>query len=480
MTRRSRRVFSSIGASAAVLAVSLCVGPGCGGSDEPLEFRLGRGGAGPHGASTAAGSSVSSTAISTGSLGGYFEEEEKDAGDLCQPKPLPPEVPEGWVEYLDWSCTCRMYVPGSKDVMPAPIQWKACPDLPAGIQCKVMVTDWQFGGDTPIAIGAPQFDRNPDGTGVLGIRRITWKGRALYDIVADVDGQVRMAILRVGEPSALPDCYLITQSVNEGKYLYAAYENKYEGAIGGSIDDLKPTALARYKRKEWSKAGWSVGAKWIMKLGDGYVLRALSWDLSKDIFLSSPSVDPDGDAAGHLLVRGDAIFWSSSSLYHHRFNVWTASGGARTLLGWAGERTKGAAAFNTDGVDMVWAYGEGKRPGGKRYPRRSIMTAPFTTHPEKIQPRRLRSHPYDTVSNERFVVGCGYAAHPRLADGGVGVMVVRLSDGVAWTIPYTPDFKHPTPIGVTCDEVFLRGYFGGLWNIARVRIDSLGPGLPPD
>jgi hypothetical protein len=50
--------------------------------------------------------------------------------------------------------------------------------------------------------------------------------------------------------------------------------------------------------------------------------------------------------------------------------------------------------------------------------------------------------------------------------------MVRLS-------PRTP-CPFDDPIGIACDEVFILGVYGGVSNIARVRLDSLGPGTPPD
>jgi hypothetical protein len=35
-------------------------------------------------------------------------------------------------------------------------------------------------------------------------------------------------------------------------------------------------------------------------------------------------------------------------------------------------------------------------------------------------------------------------------------------------------------LGVTCQDVFAVGYIGDHSNIARVRLDSLGPGTAPD
>jgi len=423
---------------------------------------------------------VSTTAISTGALGGY---PENDAGDPCAKKPPPPpELPAGWVEDADWSCTCPLYVPGSKDVMPKPIEWGPCPPLPNGIECKAMVTAWSD-ADSPINIGDLQFDLNPDGTAVLGFRRIM--ATTALDLVADIDGPVRMAILRARAKDKPNGCYIITQSVNEGRYLYGAFGNdlndkqtRDEGAIGGWIEDPKPTILTRFVNRADFSFGWAAGATWIARQSPYFVFSALSWDGSKEIFITSPATDPGGYRAHSAFVSGRAIFWHTGGPDFHGINVWDAENGARPFIRWVKDGTKEAAAFGTDGKDMVWAYSKGPVLG--QVDSISVMASPYTIDPAKLKPRRLRSHPYDTIGNEFFKVGCGYAVHPWYDGTGVGTMVIRIADGSAWTVPHTPEFKYHTPIGVTCDDVFILGHIGGRWDIARVRIDSLGPAIPPD
>src|SRR5687767_409107 len=94
----------------------------------------GAGGAAPDGASgpSSSGTIVSSTSA-TGSSG-------------CPPGINPLGLPEGWVEYNDWSCECRFYLPASKEVLPPPIEWQPCVDAPNGIVCARVVRNW-FGED---------------------------------------------------------------------------------------------------------------------------------------------------------------------------------------------------------------------------------------------------------------------------------------------------------------------------------------------
>jgi hypothetical protein len=480
MSLGPRRVVGGVGAMSAVLAMSLRFGLGCGGSDEPLILlSAGLGGAPPHAASASVGSNVS-TAISTGAL--TWPDDGPREGP-CAPKSSSLEVPYGWTEYRDWSCKCPFYVPSSKDVLPEPIQWKPCTSLPAGIDCRVMVTSWND-SHKPIALDGLNFDHNPDGSAVLGFARNTKSVGTL--LIADADGPVRSAMMWT-VPAKL-GCYPQTDAVNEGKFLYSLHgddlkENSStaEGSIGGLIDDLKPPVLTRQEWKGPFIFGWTAGAKWIVRMTGDFRLYAHPWeDPSKEYFITSPGTDHDGEAASQLLVRGDGVFWNTTSLHQNGINIWTKEGGTRPFIRWVGEYTKGADALGTDGVDMVWAYGEGKRWNELVYPRRSVMTSPFTTDPKKLKPRRLRKHPYDTIGNERYVVGCGYAAHLMLDQTSVGTMVIRLSDGHAWVIPRTPEFTHYEPLGVACEDVFIKGEIEGRTTIARIRLDSLGPGLPPD
>jgi hypothetical protein len=82
-----------------------------------------------------------------------------------------------------------------------------------------------------------------------------------------------------------------------------------------------------------------------------------------------------------------------------------------------------------------------------------------------------------------FVVGCGYAARA----AGYGTRVTRLADGVSWVLPGDPSqgWYWTTPVALSCSELFATvgvrsdgGY--PLTTIARIRLDSLGSGTPPD
>jgi hypothetical protein len=106
------------------------------------------------------------------------------------------------------------------------------------------------------------------------------------------------------------------------------------------------------------------------------------------------------------------------------------------------------------------------------------MTAPFTSDASALEPRRLRSQPNQINGSWPWVVGCGYGAFER----GAQILVVRLSDGWMWEVPnLSPNHPFFRPLGITCEHVILNSSdLGQYGTLARVRLDSLGAGLPPD
>ena len=82
-------------------------------------------------------------------------------------------------------------------------------------------------------------------------------------------------------------------------------------------------------------------------------------------------------------------------------------------------------------------------------------------------------------------MGCGYAARPAGLDDPyhASLHVVRLSDGQGWLLTGNldpPRMQWSIPLGITCDELFTTVSIEYRTRILRVRLDSLGPGTPPD
>ncbi|MBI4706085.1 MAG: hypothetical protein HY744_33745 [Deltaproteobacteria bacterium] len=426
------------------------------------------------GTSSASSSSSSSGATGTGAAGA-------GGSGLCEPQAIPAVVPAGWVEYTDWSCNCRFYIPGSKDVMPAPIVWQDCPVKPQGIACKAMLVDWT---DGPGSIAVDPVFSVHEGKRLLAFRRVAKD--YLLDLVAEVDGPVRTAIMRVKAPGQKdPSCFLGGHDLREGMYVISAWgeyasregDSPRSGAIGGPVGMLHLPVIADYNDDR--KYSWRVSSKWVMRIDAKYAeIRVFDWAKTQDLHVIAPPEDPMNMDINAFFASGEAVFWSTHVLGYNGLNVWTEAGGAKPFIRWLDDWTRGADDLGTDGIDMVWAYGEGKKPNDWEYPVQSVMTAPFTTDPDALQPRRLRSAD-GQIALRPFHVGCGYAVRGGLFNPNT--FVVRLSDGVAWIVPDAwPELKLQLPIGVDCEEVFVAGEVNGQMDLIRVRLDSLGPGMPPD
>lgn len=445
---------------------------------------------GPGAASTGAGgatvSAATTTASSTASTGGTLTAGGTEAG-ACDPRPLPPAVPEGWVEDTDWSCDCRFYLPASKSALPASIAWAACPVNPAGLDCQAMVTDWT---DSTAPVGVVKMDRNPDGSAVLLIERghENPKGDSwIQNVVADADGNVRSAVMQAwsGMPFSSLGCVMTPEGFNEGYWVLfirgsdqSAKLGQMQGAIAGSVDDLHPTLLPGIEEHMYSD-NWECSSKWLFREGAGFVETAFPWGSDAGVFVTSPAVDPDGLTPSQTIAVGDALFWETATTALRGINSWDPKHGARPFIRWIGDGTNGAGNLGTDGKALVWSYGEGKSYGDDVYPTASVMTAPFTTDPATLQPRRLRSQPGSGIGAlDTWHVGCGLAA---INGWNQDVFVVRISDGVAWTIPSVlPDIHLFSPLGLTCDEIFVLGTVGGRETVLRMKLDKLGPGMPAD
>jgi hypothetical protein len=112
----------------------------------------------------------------------------------CTPRPVPDVIPAGFVEYTDWSCNCRFYVPPSNEEMPPPISWIDCPPDPGGLalDCKMIDPIWI--GQYTYDGGFPEASFTSDGKIMLAMSRTAaqlWYAR----IVAEADGPVRNAMM---------------------------------------------------------------------------------------------------------------------------------------------------------------------------------------------------------------------------------------------------------------------------------------------
>ena len=424
--------------------------------------------------------------------------EESDAP--CEIPPKPSHVPSNWVEFTEWSCERPFYLPATTDDMPEPIQWEPCSDkIDAGLSCRSMKLTWPH-NDSPISWVRRQ-DRvwvDEGGRALLAFQRNSFRPPDPdwhMALVADVDGPVRFAIMY--PRGAAVGSILRSREIVDGHFTIEvqgdgetnAHQSTKQGVLVGKVGQLRPTLLARYDTQD--VLSWSGGRTWVAR---AVAPRLEYWlhplDGGEPFLLSSTASDPDHGQPSLPFFLSDSATFDVDNLRVAGIMIYDEAKGLRPLIRDYGNREEGDFNHGTDGNVIVWTHGS-DHPIDKEsiYPTRSIMVSPFTTEADEIQPRRLRSDPNQAM-DDNFVVACGYAV--RNAGGRDGLLVVRVSDGWSWLIQSNDTAGNrwlwSYPIGMTCDEVFVVyaetrpvGDATPLVpNIARVRLDSLGPGMAPD
>jgi hypothetical protein len=400
-----------------------------------------------------------------------------------------PAATTAWRPYLEWSEGCPLEVAsGGGDGPVAPIAWETCPGAPADIGCRSMRLEWT---DAQSAIGlTPLFARDAEGRALLMVRRL--EREAVTDVIAEADGRVLFAVRQslLAQQSvdmADPGCFTLPAALTSERYLLGVRGHDrhgreslstHEGVLGGGWTMAFPRVLERYDDEQ--AYSFLASTRWIVRVAaPALQVHARPWSPGAAAVLVTSAERLGADRKPtQLVLYDDTLFWTSASRSQHAIHVWDAGRGARPLIDFGDDASRGAADLGTDGTHLVWTQARGKAPAAALYPERSIMTARFTGDGSALSPRRLRSQPYPALGVHSFVVGCGYAAHA--ADANT-TLLVRLADGVSWRLPSRwPDFLPQRPLGLTCRDLFVLGRYGARANIARFDLDALGPGLPPD
>jgi hypothetical protein len=416
---------------------------------------------------------------------GYLPEASADAADV-DGAASSDRPPPGWVPYLDYDPACGLFIPNDSTALPSPLRWEPCPAsvVPSGVICQNIKFDWSkpTTGSTAGDHISPWIAsyRDPNGAVIVQISRFV--DQWIYRTVEEIDNRVLQAVLHTSSNK----CTLGQSSVQDGKVIYRVYDSEATGevsalgggAMGGRIGELRPRVLLH--SHDQTPRGFAAGSNsFIEHVGPG-ILHP--WD---DPARVTTTIVPEGDDVGlsqtDFFYQGDDLFWNSGTSVTSRLKVRTANGETRTLVGFGDDLSQAAADLGTDGKDMVWAEAYGRSANNGPYPSVRLMTAPYTTAPAALLKKRLRSEDPARFRTADFTVGCGYAAHS--TSPGVGVRIIRLSDGVSWRLVSSGDSllgRWARAVAITCSEVFLTGQVNRESQVVRVRLDSLGPGEPAD
>jgi len=399
-------------------------------------------------------------------------------------------VPPGWEAWTGWSAKCPVYVPGPDAELPPPIEWEPCPSfVPHASGCRVMKNTW--GGN--VAMFARFWREASSGKPLLAFART----RSSLDVVlvpfiiAEPDGIVRMAQIYPLSDST-KGCPYYPEDFNDGLYVVDAPARletlsdggkaDVEGAIGGPMTNMTPAVLAT----TLENSSWRVSKDWLVQLTLGKV-NAWTWDGKTIENVYAGGTDPNGLQPHVPIVQGKDIFFTVGNLQLCGVMSWSPTAGLRPLLRWYSDFTRAAGNFGTDGKDMVWTQSQGTGACLNDGPNPEVWTAPYTTDPAVLQAtaHRVRKD-VRGMSPDSYAVGHGYAARCDFFGSPIAssLSIVRLSDGYAWTVAGDPDAKthnFSVPFGLTEEEVYVFGSIQGIpMTIFRIRLDSLGPGTPPD
>jgi hypothetical protein len=386
----------------------------------------------------------------------------------------------GWVRLdFDPGGACGFYAAPSPDKMPPPIQWEPCTSQakPAGIACRQLKADWTSGPNRSSPHGWALGGVESSGVVNLSIARFMMD--RVYRIVAEADGPTRLAVVERNSICTLGS----SASVRGGHVVYTAVQSDSvsfarSGAIGGAINEVPRVLRSEPNTGQSIHPAFVAGASGFFEWGP-YGYRVWNWAATQ----SAPVSTADPGQLGSPCFQGDALCFQMANLAYARIKVYTPDAGAQDLISYGNDVAHNAADFGTDGKDMVWDEGVGRANNQEPFAAVNIMTAPFTTDAAttQAQKRRLRSETAYGFLGQPYAVGCGYAIHSYTAINESGVRLVRISDGRSWVMATPPGpFYWTAPVAVTCDEVFINFVLSGQTNLGRVRIDSLGPGDPPD
>ncbi|AKV04423.1 hypothetical protein AKJ09_11086 [Labilithrix luteola] len=386
-----------------------------------------------------------------------------------KPPPRPADIPDGWQLYEGYDPDCSFYIPTATDQFPAPLQWESCgPDLhPSDVACQRIAVN----RDDPYEFLSSWVSATVASDGKLLFQVSKFTKPFVWRLVIDVDGHVRYGVIEadsdrctLGGGYLWRDHYVL--SLNE------LQSSRLEGYLIGELGALTPSFAIH--RTEGGPHSLYTGPFGIVETGWSPDFLLYPWSA-----LGSPRVlwtQDDGLNHAQFFFTDDAIFWTAGSYQGAKAKVWTEAAGVRDLVSFGTDQTRGAGAFGTDGVDMVWLEGAPRPPNDGGLDTYAITTAPYTTDPSQVRKRRLRSEVGSALSAERFQVGCGFAARSRHD----GLRIVRIADGHSWFLPNKGTWNWQRVHAMNCDEIFVRVMNGWRADLVRIRLDSLGPGELPD
>jgi hypothetical protein len=349
-------------------------------------------------------------------------------------------VDPGWRRFPDIPPGCDFQIAEDPDLAVGRFRFEPCPNRASG--CRQLVVDWPFVG--PGLYTLRMFDRGSfhDGHGYMNIVRSAPTALQYYErIILRDDGQVAVATRILRSDGVRRTCLSPELFVGEGKW----------GAIlalpGDSEDVLGPTVVyggeladpvgtvRRIVTLTEAEFGNPIDGLQRLRVGSS---RMSGYDRSQEVWSIGWDGDaralpePPGDLSSDDSVVGDAVFYSTLGVRNF-ISVAVGSSPARVFID--PDDGSEAASLESDGVDMAWYQGYERGIDFLDFGRVELWSAPFTTDPAELRPRRVTVRTRPVIGSDNMV-GSSYVALLAEVEGNV---VVRLRDGVRWTVTPPPD-----------------------------------------
>lgn len=398
---------------------------------------------------------------------------------------------EGYLLDDAYDKTCGFCYASDSKYLPPPMAWEPCDSQaePKGMVCKEMTENWDPGQFAPDYISTV-LKAWVHGKDVVTIALTRFQDPLIYRLVADADGPVHQVVIETNR-----SCTLCNYELGPGFAAYQVCDSEAKGklsdygggALGGAVDSLRPRVFRHYHDE--SIHAYYASATGLLELNlAGSEIKQYDW-MTGNYVRSLDSAAQNGNyAVANLWPVDDAVFSDAYiGLAFNKLRVWTLDGGARDLIGFGNDWTRGGSTVGSDGKSLAWSEGVGRSSSNKAFDQVKIMATDFTTDPPD------GGKTLGTIAGLDFggagtVVGCGYVAlqGTTVLDAGPTdpepVQLWRIADGKRWELPnaYGAPLRWLRPIAITCTELFARvarTVDGGvIQTIARVRLDSIGPG----
>lgn len=399
------------------------------------------------------------------------------ATDTSVVEPTPPRpdfVPEGWELWTDFKKAAQIYLPSRKDLLPPPAAWEPCDpaffpsNAPGSPACEqwAKVEPGQVSAGTMSGFG----DHTPSTGRVLVPQSREFERYRTWVVVDVATGEVQNALM-----AASSDWVANPQWPSARASLYRIDTYGTPGATRGYLIAPHDPAAARFGGTVSSGIDLNVGDSVAGATRAGAVVQGPWSNPFASVIKSDATLQP-------LLrfYRGDTAYIESTYGTLQLFQVVRSGSSPETWFDNSANMLEYDTRVATDGVDVAWAHNEGCR--GTACASTSLYVAKVPPAGQRPLGRRLRSIPLGVQST----VGCGYvASFAGYADYLTELRVTRIADGTSFLRRQVDraDYGYLTAVSVTCEHVYFVRTPKSVSeppNLVRIRLDALGPAIPPD